>query len=218
VLVPYRGNAPKAVSKDAKYAVVHEKGEMVVRLIYRLNEKERALLTTASHPELVAMVNSVKEEKNGQPGGPFYINEYQMVIVPTAQDGYFYAGSYTPPLEFEFEGMTISPAAPADLKVGDEWRGPHVGIPYVLTADGRDIRYEAEVRPRVIRRERLRDVVGASRAAQLAKRLGQHKPGGGRLYINEAREFFSPVESDGRWIYIYLGPLGADGWFPPPTV
>ena len=218
MLTPYRGNAPESVNRDAKYSVVHENRGMVVCLIYRLNEQERALLATARHPVLVEMVNAVKEQTSGQAGGQFYINEYQMVIVPTAEQGCFCAGTYEDPLQFEFEGATISPQAPADLQIGDEWRGPHVGIPYVLTADGRDIRYEVEVRPRVIRRERLRDVVGASRAAQVAKRLSPYKPGGGRVYINEAREFFSPVESGGRWICTYLGSLESDAWFPSPDV
>ena len=66
---PYRGNAPKAVNKDAKYSVTHQGDGMVVRLIYRLNDQERALLTTDRHSDLVRVVNQVKEEKNGQPGG-----------------------------------------------------------------------------------------------------------------------------------------------------
>lgn len=213
----FTGNAPRNVGRDAKYSVVSGEDEMIVRLYYWLDRhKEVALLTTEGHPRLVAMVNEVKEEQNDRPGGTFYINEFSQVLVPT-QNGYFVAGLYDEFLEFSFEGILIGPRAPAGLEPGQEWRGPHVGIPYVLTADGRDVRYEREVRPQVIRRERLRDVIGAGPASQLAQRLARHKAGGGRVYINEAREFFAPIEQSGTWKYIYLGNLRDDSWFPAPT-
>jgi hypothetical protein len=42
---------------------------------------------------------------------------------------------------------------------------------------------------------------------------------GGRIYINEAGEFFAPTMTMSRNIpYLYLGPLGDDQWFPPPPV
>jgi len=217
VATRFTGNAPKAVNRDAKYSVRSGESGMIIRLLYTLNRQEVALLTTESHPRLVEMVNDVKQEQNGQAGGAFYINEFSQVLVPT-QNGYFVAGLYSDLLEFSFEGMTIGPKAPVGLQAGQEWRGPHVGIPYVLTADGRDIRYESEVRPQVIRRERLRDAVGAGPASRLAQRLARHKPAGGRFYINEAREFFAPVEEAGQWKYIYLGSLDDDLWFPAPAM
>jgi hypothetical protein len=91
-----------------------------------------------------------------------------------------------------------------------------VGIPYVLTAERTDIRYESEPRPNVIRRELLSATVGNAAAAALAKRLARHKGASGRIYINEAREFFAPVQSTSRWSYLYLGNLGEEQWFPMP--
>src|SRR5205807_722984 len=96
------------------------------------------------------------------------------------------------------------------------WPGPHVGIPYVLTAERTDIRYESEPRRNVIRRELLSATVGSAEAAALAKRLARHKGGSGRIYINEAREFFAPVEGATQWSYLYLGNLGSEPWFPEP--
>jgi hypothetical protein len=44
----------------------------------------------------------------------------------------------------------------------------------------------------------LSDAVGGSPARALAQRLGQHKgPSGGRVYINEACEFFAPLMTAG---------------------
>src|SRR5687767_14083352 len=72
----YTGNVPSNVGKDAKYSVVRRSAGWEIRLIFRLSAEERALVTTSSHPELIELVNAVKEDVNGVPGGAFYINEY----------------------------------------------------------------------------------------------------------------------------------------------
>jgi hypothetical protein len=161
------------------------------------------------------MVNAVKEEMVGTAGGAFYINEFRHVIVPADRD-YYYAGTYEAPLEFKFEEKVIGPKAPANVRPGDEWPGPHAGIPYILTAERTDIRYESEPRSNVIRRELLSASVGDAAAASLARRLARYKGGSGRVYINEAREFFAPVQDTSRWTYLYLGNLGDNPWFPEP--
>ena len=107
----YSGNKPRNVSKDAKYSVVHDGKDFAVRLIYVLNNAERALLTTTKHPGLIKMVNAVKDEIVGASGGAFYINEFRQVIVPADGD-YYFAGIYELPLKFDFEGKVIGPNAP----------------------------------------------------------------------------------------------------------
>lgn len=214
----YPGNIPAAVAKDAKYSVVHgTRGQMEIRLIYRLSQGEKALITTSVHPELVQMVNEIKQEYGAGSGGAFYINEYGHVLVPAGSE-YYCAGSYGRYLEFDFEGISIGPQAPSSLRPGDFWPGPRVGIPYVLTADGTDIRFSRQTGPSRIREIRLSEEVGRPAATRLARRLGRHKYGGGRVYINEAREFFAPIEADGGWRHIYLGPLGDDEWYKAPSL
>ena len=111
-----------------------------VRLIYCLSSGEEVLLTTDAHPELVEMVNHVKVEKTGKPGGAFYINEFFDVLVPTTSGGCFFAGTYQGALEFDLgDGQTVGPRAPEGVKPGDAWAGPHVGISYVLKKGRRDI-------------------------------------------------------------------------------
>jgi hypothetical protein len=213
--VIYPGLVPSNVNKDAKYSVVTGDGGWEVRLTYRISSRERALLTTADHGPLVEMVNTVKEEINGQPGGAFYINEFKHVLVP-AGDEYWLAGFYDPLLEFDFDGPTISPVAPDDLEPGDAWLGPHVGIPYTLMAGGNDIKCKVKT-GRIEKEYRLSDY-GKAAAAELARRLAQVKgSSGGRIYINECSEFFSPPP-DGGVEHLYLGPLDEDIWFPPPDV
>lgn len=211
----YGGNSPANVSKDAKYSVVRSSDGWQVRVIYRLSAEEKALVTTSAHPRLVELVNGVKEDHQGVPGGAFYIDEYRHVLVPT-DDGCMFAGYYEEELLFRFEGNDIGPRPQPDLCPGDVWRGPRVGIPYILAADGRDIRYKAETRPSVITERRLSKSVGAASAARVARELSRVKPGGGKVYINEAREFFAPVERSGEWVSLYLGPLGDLDWFPDP--
>lgn len=217
-MIVYPGYIPSNVARDAKYSVVYGSGgRMEVRLIYRVSAGERLLLTTDRHDELVDMVNAAKIEGNGDPGGVFYINEFRDVIVPTAK-GPLYAGNYPTDLVFEFEGTSIGPRAPGGVEPGDMWPGPHVGIRYVLTADGRDIKFSNVVGNRELT-EFLSRHTSSAAATQLARRLGALKGmGGGRVYINEAMEFFSPVDKEDRIDYVYLGSLDEDQWFEAPDV
>ena len=101
-------------------------------------------MTTKAHPALADMVNDVKRTHGSGPNGPFYINEYKQVIVPSAlRRSITSLGTYDQPLQFEFEGKKIS-GEPLDfngkpLRPGDTWTGPHAGIPYVLTAAANDV-------------------------------------------------------------------------------
>lgn len=213
----YTGNAPSNVNKDAKYSVVRGAGGWEVRLIYRLSSSERALVTTSSHPELVDLVNGVKEDVNGAPGGAFYINEYHHVLVPT-DDGCMCAGKYLQPLEFRFEGQVITAAAPPGLQPGDDWPGPRVGTAYVLAADGSDIRYKVETRPNVIAERKLSAEIGRSQAAAAARAIARFKPGGGRIYVNEACECFGPGPGGEGTSHRYFGRLDLGRWFAEPQV
>jgi len=213
MLTPYQGNCPGSASKDAKYSVVGDgAGGYEIRLILRLNNSEKALLTSAKHAGLVERINAIKTADGSPPGGAFYINEYRCVLVPAGRT-YYCAGKYTTDLEFEFEGRTIGPQAPSGLSPGDVWLGPHQGIPYALTSGCADVKYQRESRPNVTEEVRLSDLVEEVGAAETARTLGRHKgQAGGRIYINEAREFFTKIEQE----FIYLGPLGSLPWFPEP--
>lgn len=217
--IPYTWLAPSVVAKDAKYSVVHSKtGGMQVRLIHRVNNSEKELLTSDEHDELVGLVNCVKEEHVGVPGGAFYINEFAHVLVPANGQCYF-AGSYQKFLEFDFEGGKIGPRPPEGTEPGDPWPGPHVGIPYVLAAGATDIKCKVQLSATRIREEKLSRYAGKPAAARLSRRLGRVKGSqGGRIYINEAREFFAPVTSGYDVSYVYLGSLEDDVWFPAPGV
>ena len=221
MLVPYPGLCPSNVNKDAKYSVVYSPTEpMEIRLVYRVSNREKELLTTDRHDELVEMVNKVKLELTGFPGGAFYINEYRDVLVPdTNNGGSVYAGNYTRNLEFDYNGTLITPRAPQGLDPGDPWPGPHVGIRYTLMAGGGDIRYELRS-GRTIREHWLSDDVGPRPANELARRIARVKGNsGGRLYINEACEMFAPLGgAEGGVEYTYLGPLADSAWFDAPDV
>lgn len=209
--VPYPGNEPSNVSKDAKYSCGLD-GK--VRLLFDLGNREETLLTTDAHPALVAMVRACKEHHGEPPGGVFYINEYGHVLVKAAGKTW-YAGEYHELLEFVFEGRLIGPRPDPSLRPGEPWPGPHVGISYTFTADGRDVYYKRTSRPGVLRKELLSDYVDPAPVVRMARPAKQQ---GGRLYINEARTLFTPV-SDGRSVrYTYLGTVQPQEWFPAPTL
>jgi len=217
----YPGRSPSNVSRDAKYSVVHSAtGAMEIRLVYRISNRERQLLSTDHHPDLVEMVNSVKGQLHGVPGGAFYVNEYRDVLVPDTTAGRcLYAGNYRRDLEFDYNGSVISPRPPEGLQPKDPWPGPHVGIKYVLVAGGNDIKYELKS-GRTRLEHRLSDYVGADYAGELARRISEIKGSdGGRFYINEACEMFAPMNgAEGGVEYIYLGPLADNAWFDAPDV
>ena len=211
----YPGRIPSNVNRDAKYSVRSSDGGYVVSLLFRLSQRERALLATDRHEALVEMVNDIKVSINGAPGGVFYINEFTDVLVPCQDNNCYFAGTYDELLEFEFEGEVIGPRAPVGLEPGEPWPGPHVGIPYTLKAGAGDIGYEWEPRPGVIRTELLSDYHDSSEVEALTRRLAAVKgTAGGRIYVNECGEFFAPVNDD----YLFLGHIGEDVWFPAPDV
>jgi len=225
----FTGNCPRVVSKDAKYSVRWDKGKQVVSLIYRIGQRERVFLATTEHEPLVRMVNAVKEDLQFQTGGVFYINEWRQVIVPVTDEvrrevEYYYAGEYHGNLEFDFDGKRLS-GLPVSvdgqaLQPGQEWEGPHAGIPYKLRAGGRDIAYERRTAPNRLLEVRLSDHVGTQEAAHMARKIREQRDErGGRFYVNEHRVIFTPVSEQDSLHYIYVGQLeDSDPWFPKPVV
>jgi len=216
----YNGNCPENVARDAKYSVRLSSGTPVIGLRYEADEEEVWLLSTNKHPLLVEMVNAVKIEYGNAPNGTFYINEYKQVIVPVPNNqNYYLAGTYREPLYFEFEGKIIS-GNPLDfdgnpLSIGDKWIGPHPGIPYILCAGGKDIRYEVRPRPNVIRRIILSSFIGNDQAAEVAEKIVRIKGSqGGRFYVNEFRAIFTPVQEGIQTSYFYVGNISLNRWFP----
>jgi hypothetical protein len=220
----FTGNCPSNVNKDSKYSVKTRKGQLVVALLYRTADGEEWHAANDEHQDLIEMVNAVKMAKGDSSNGPFYVNEYGQVIVPVGPEAeYYLAGEFEGLLRFEFEDHLLSGEGKAldgtDLKPGDTWSGPHPGIPYRLTADGRDIYYITWPRANVKRNVYLSKQVGNSEARSVAQRIGQVKGlGGGRFYVNEWCEIFAPISSRDTLSYRYVGSLDLSGdpWFPKP--
>ena len=212
----YTGLSPQRVNRDAKYSVT---AGGAIRLEYRESLRVRYLLTTEDHPDLAELVNGIKVEWTGTRGGAFYINEFQYVLVPDGSGGpCFYAGQFDGELIFKEGTLEVAARAPHGLAPGEDWPGPHVGIPYVLNASLTDIRYD-KVDGRRKETVYLSDTADSRQVRELAQRLGDHKQSpGGRFFINEAYEFFAPVREGDDWVYRYLGPLNLDDdpWFMPP--
>lgn len=218
-LVVYGGNWPASVNKDAKYSIRYEEGKYVVGIVYFAQNREVWYPTTDAHNDLVEMINRIKTDVQGVPGGAFYINEYRHVIVPAGNPvSYYFAGYYPKDLVFSFEGVELS-GRPVKLDgkplvPGDTWEGPHQGIRYKLAAGGKDVSYEKYVRPRVMKEITLSDAVGSELAKRTASKIGSIIGfTGGRFYINEYCQMFTGMP------YRYIGALeNDDPWFPEPDV
>lgn len=202
---------PSSVKKDGKYRVT-ETG--LVRVQYTIDRRERELLTTDAHPELVELVRRVKRA-HGEPGsGVFYINEWRHVLVK-AGGGTWYAGTYEPELVFDLDGAPVSGRAASSLQPGQPWPGVRVGIKYTLNASGDDVYCRQRLTATRTRDEYLSDYL--SSAGEFVRSWSRHKPGGGGIYINESRELFGPVDRDAN-TWLYFGYAGLDKWFPTPQV
>jgi len=219
----FSGNCAGNVVKDAKYVVrLDGPGEFKIGLLFRAGGGETWHMSTVEHLELVKMVNKIKEEVSGSPGGPFYINEYRQVVVPAGSNErqMYLAGEYSAPLDFKFEGKTIStrPVSPngTPLQPGDKWLGPRVGIRYTLAAGGGDIRYESKPRPNVTKTVKLTEAIDIAKANRTLNMVKQFKRDGGAIYLNDSLSVFVPITHSDPLEYIYCGQLSLDAWFPKP--
>ena len=136
----YTGLSPQRVSKDAKYTVTAAGS---IRLEYQESRRVRIMLTTEEHEKLARRSMSSSVTSPGAKGGAFYINEFYDVLVPDGEGGAcFWAGTYDGLLEFRDGDLRVSPVPDDDIAPGDNWRGPHVGVPLRAHAAPRDVRYE----------------------------------------------------------------------------
>jgi hypothetical protein len=222
VLLRYVGPPPSNARKDAKYSVVRPSAdsgstEDEIRLIHWVGRTKFLLLTSSQHPELVNKINEAKIELKGRPRGTFYINEFCDVLIPAGSGGCYWVGHYDQNLEFSYEGSTLSPKAPSGLQPGQIWPGPHVGIRYILSVRDQDIEYirhESRVDKRIVL---LSEEVGAEAAGKLVRRLISIMGySGGRFYVNERGELFSPGRAPDGVGAVYLGNLDDVLWFSPP--
>ena len=200
---------PSSVKTDGKYRVTANRE---IRLDYTIGRREMRLVTDA-HPALAKVVMAVKSAHGEPPSGVFYLNEWQHVLVK-AGGGTWYAGRYAEPIQFDLDGSALSTSAPADMRPGDIWTGPRVGIRYTVTASGTDVYCKRRVSQQTEVKEYLSDYF--SSCEEVVKEWSRHKPGGGAVYINEARELFAPA--NGGESFVYLGRVTYDQWFPMPGV
>jgi hypothetical protein len=203
-------------NRDAKYSVTYnsDAGKWGIRLIFNERHWRTAELFAFDHPALVEAVNRKKVQLCRQKGGAFYYNEYGHILVPAVGSPPEFATKSAARLAFVYSGKTISSEPPSSLRPGDEWQGPHPGIPYKIERS--DIFYWKSSARNAWQRVALTAAVGLVPAADLARRLLAVKGHTGKIYLNERRHFFAPQLHKGEWRFVYLGPLGNSPWFPEP--
>jgi hypothetical protein len=220
-LIPFGGNCATSVVKQAKYRVTHHNDGFAIEVVIETPDDIRSYPTSHEHPKLVEMVNKVKMDASGREGGPFYINEWQQVIVPAGDSAkYYYAGEYHSPIILKLDDEEFSGRPHDDtgnlLKPGDPWTGrPRPGIGYVLKAGGADIQYTIELGPGREKVVRLSKVEGPDAARLTARKIAQIKGNkGGSFYVNEYRALFGAQLREDGYSYVFIGMLtNKDAWF-----
>ncbi|MGH7229286.1 MAG: MIT C-terminal domain-containing protein [Nitrospiraceae bacterium] len=221
-MIRFEGNCSAGAVRQAKYRLKRHGEGFQVEAVIETPDGERLYPASRVHPELVVMVNPIKQEGGGGEGGQFYVNEFRQVIVPAGNPvEYYYAGDYPHDIILALDGQEFS-GRPLDdqgnlLKPGDPWSGrPRPGIRYILKAGGADIEYEREISPGRGRVVRLSGAVGESSARGLSRKIAAIKGNaGGPFYVNEYRAMFGPVRKDEGMAYLFIGVLtDGDPWFP----
>jgi hypothetical protein len=169
---------------------------------------------TSPHLDLVALVARATGARPRELSPSYFsINEWRHVLVK--RDGMtLFAGRYDEPLEFEVDDARLSAQAPRGLLPGQTWDGPRIGMRYTLTSTGTDVYGKRQNAAGLERKEYLSNFV--PEVGRWVASWSKYKPGGGAVYINEARELFGPLGGGDRYLYFGYAPL--DMWFPRPAV
>jgi hypothetical protein len=230
-LIEYLGNSTTSVAKQGKYRITMNGATPVVEVVIETMDDMRVYPASSAHPELVGMVNKVKQAAGFSPGGAFYINEFQQVIVPATDDStsdrqvrYYLAGEYRREIILELDGEQFT-GRPIDsngrpLRPHGPWEGkPRPGIGYKLKAGGQDIEFLVQISPGREKIHKLSKIVGNSAARKTAAYVAAVKgTRGGKFYINEHRAMFCPVSENDFSQWKFIGVLDDSlPWFPKWT-
>jgi hypothetical protein len=163
--------------------------------------------------QLVTGVNAGKGMLGARPGGAFLVNEHGQVLVP-ADDGWdrrvVIVGECSGPFVFKnpFKpGEVFDQADHADLRPGDAWERPYVGIPHNLSG-GDELYFQAED-------ERGRWVMHPpSQDQALVRALRLVRPYGPvRFLVGVGGLVLTKVEVRSRWQPRYVGRVDLKKWF-----
>jgi len=165
---------------------------------------------------LTRTICQIQREVNGQEGGSFIINEWGQVIIPSAVEWRqrYLVGTLTGEWHLLTpEGKRVSLGDDSELRCGDPWRLPYVGVPYNLSKFDRiyfqDATLEGE---RIIHLESEdHDLI---RALRRIRRWGPV-----RFIVNPfglvlTKKWRWKVFSKGVWEPVYVGRIDFSRWFP----
>lgn len=168
--------------------------------------------------ELVNAVAKAKRRAGGGGGGAFVVDEYGKVLVP-ASDGNgqrFFVGRLSGRLAFE---NPFDPQEPIDLancenlKTGDPWTFPYIGVPYHLHRSGRIYFYQQDA-------QGGRSVYPAQQDFELIRAIRNVRPHGPvRIVVTPGGLVLTKVpsnhesQSENRWQPVFIGAVNPSLWF-----
>jgi hypothetical protein len=222
--------APVCPGRNSRFTVRHNATQGNAWWVYYEPQGAPPIPADQPHPELVSLVNFLKESEGTSPGGSFSITEHSQVVarmMPTGgyshQNAIHVVGIHGGNVmsyhqSITFDGGSLNPAATPD--VGDPWPGPRCGTTYTFSApEGRrppshnldEIRIEVDG-SNVQLSSQLAGAPYPPASGPLASfltTLRLHLPSGGRFRVNEHGRAFT---AEGN---IFVGTVPLTHWFQP---
>lgn len=197
-----------------KPSVLHVRWDDVVDLIWQDGQDSYKCVAemTTDLERLGKLVNSVKRQRTGQPGGSFAITEYGQVVCPVADDSFerFYIGDCTGTITFLGpDGVPLTLDNDSELRSGDDWELPYVGVAYNLSRKDRIYfpQKDGDDTELLYPRKQDRDLIRALRRVR--------GNGGFRFIVNPHGIVLTKVkEGPYDWQPKYVGRINYDLWFP----
>lgn len=155
---------------------------------------------------MVEAVNELKQEITGVRGGAFMINEHGQVLVPvTHGEDKYLVGELSGCPEFidPRSGGHFNLESPRVKRTGTPWELPYVGMKFKFNGEGKVSRELA------VGDERLREYPPRF-DEDLAERLCQLRPEGGRMIVNLHGVVLTKIDGDKP---VFVGEINTQKWF-----
>lgn len=197
------------------FRIVHRHGRPVVQVYMKTVEGKVTCEALESEDlrRMIAVINLIKQEFNGRPGGSFIINEFGQVLVPTMDHGRFLLGEISGAMLFRNldTGDVLDLADDLDLRTGAPWKMPYVGTIYNVNNSSRIYYWDGKTNSSIAPLRQDRDLI------HKVRNIRRHGPA--RILVNPYGIVLTKVPKGDfdfdydEWEPVYVGRVDYAKWF-----